>query len=103
MQRHYKVNKVLVGIPMMSLMFSILIIHSYPCTDIRVFKREGSTDFKLDGDGGWVLCRKDDGTWRRMCWLPYKRRQGGILEHHRDRVVIGAAGGCVTILDVLDV
>jgi hypothetical protein len=67
-----------------------------------VFMREGSSTFKLDGDGGWVLRRKDDGTWRRMCWLPYKRRQGGILSHYGDRVFIGAAGGCVTILDFSD-
>jgi hypothetical protein len=82
---------------------SLLIIYACPWTDLRVFKREGSTNFKLDGDGGWVLHHKGDGTWQKMCWLPYKRQHGGILGHHGDRVVIGAAGGCVTILDFSDV
>jgi hypothetical protein len=81
---------------------SLLIIYFCPWSDIRLSKAEGSNNFKLDRDGGWVLRRKDDGTWRRMCWLPHKRRQGGILDHHEDRVVIGAAGGCVTILDFSD-
>jgi hypothetical protein len=91
------------SVRIVSAMSSLLIMYSCPWTDIRVFMGEGSSTFKLDGDGGWVLRRKDDGTWRRMCWLPYKRRKGGILDHHGDRVFIGAAGGYVTILDFSDV
>jgi hypothetical protein len=81
-----------------------LIIPYLSSTDIVVTKRESSTTFKLDGnDGGWVLRRKGDGTWRRMCWLPHKRRHEGRLDYHGDRLFIGAYAGCVTILDFLDV
>jgi hypothetical protein len=81
-----------------------LIIHYLSSTDIVVTERESSTTFKLDGDdGGWVLRRKGDGTWRRMCWLPHKRRHQGQLDYYGDRLVIGASTGYVTILDFSDV
>jgi WD40 repeat protein len=85
-------------------MFLSSITYAYPSTDIRISQRESNIYFKLDGDDvGWVLRRKGDGTWRRMCWLPHKRRHGAELDYHGDRLVIGASNGWVTILDFSDV
>jgi hypothetical protein len=73
-------------------------------TEIQIDQHESSIAFKLQADG-WV-CRRGDlnGPWRRMCWLPYKRRNGGrILTCHGQQVVIVAAGGVMTILDFSDV
>jgi WD40 repeat protein len=85
-------------------MFSSSITCAYLSTDIRISQLERNIQFKLDGDDeGWVFRRKGDGTWRRMCWLPHKRRHRGNLDYHGDRLVIGASNGCVTILDFSDV
>jgi hypothetical protein len=71
--------------------------------DIRLYQRESSLAFQLHEDG-WVFRRNVDGLWRRMCWLPYKRRSRGVIHAcHGQRVVIDARGGLITILDFSDV
>jgi hypothetical protein len=67
-------------------------------------KRESSNDFKLDeADDGWILRCGVSGSWRRMCWLPHKRRnEGKVLACYGERVVICARGGLLTILDFSD-
>jgi hypothetical protein len=59
----------------------------------------------LDEAGeGWVLRRNLDGSWRRMCWLPYKRREYGTIKAcYGQRIVICAKGGVLTILDFSNV
>jgi hypothetical protein len=59
----------------------------------------------LDEAGeGWVLRRSLDGSWRRMCWLPYKRRKfGAIKACYGQRIVICAEHGVLTILDFSNV
>jgi hypothetical protein len=49
--------------------------------------------------------RRDvDGHRHRMCWLPRNRRNGGqVLACDRQRVVIGARGGLLTILDLSNI
>jgi hypothetical protein len=60
-----------------------------------------SSIFKLDEAGeGWVLRRNLDGPWRRMCWLPHKRRENGTIHAcSGQRIVISATSGLLTILD----
>jgi hypothetical protein len=73
-------------------------------TEIQIDQHESSIVFQLQPDG-WVSSRSDlNISWRRMCWLPYKRRNGGrILTCYGQRVVIVAAGGVMTILDFSDI
>jgi hypothetical protein len=71
--------------------------------DMQLFQRESSGAFKLLPDG-WVLRQDRDGSWRRMCWLPYKRRgDGGVVTCSGQKLVITASGGLLTILDFSDV
>jgi hypothetical protein len=71
----------------------------------KIEQRECSSAFMLDEAGkGWVLRRNLDGSWRRMCWLPYKRRKNGEIKACRgQRIVICAKGGVLTILDFSNV
>jgi hypothetical protein len=64
-------------------------------------QRESSGAFKLNKDAeGWLLRRDVDGLWRRICWLPYKRRHDGtVLACSGQQVVIGVGDGLLTILD----
>jgi hypothetical protein len=62
-----------------------------------------SVVFKLDAGGGWVSRVALDGSPRRMCWLPHKRRHGGRIVWRGQKVVIGARSGLVTFLDFSDV
>jgi hypothetical protein len=62
---------------------------------------QSSVTFDLDPTAGWVFRFMLDGTRRRMCWLPHRRR--GEVACWGQKVVIGAASGIVTILDFLNV
>jgi hypothetical protein len=59
--------------------------------------------FELDENQGWVSRVARDGSSRRMCWLPHKRRHHGCIAWCGQKVVIGAASGLLTILDFSDV
>jgi hypothetical protein len=74
-------------------------------TDTPIDQRKSNGGFKLNELGkGWVCRRNLDGSWRRMCWLPHKRRNDGtILACFGQKVVIGAQGGLLTILDFSDI
>jgi hypothetical protein len=82
----------------------LLINHSCYSPDFRTDQLESSSAFKLDeAKKGWLLRLGADGDWRRMCWLPYERRKDGkVLACCGQRVVIGAQGGLMTILDFSD-
>jgi hypothetical protein len=82
---------------------AISIAHHDSSTEIYTDQRESDIVFRLQDDG-WVSSRGDlNDRWRRMCWLPYKRRNGGIiLTRLGPRVVIVAPGGVMTILDFSD-
>jgi hypothetical protein len=81
---------------------SLLIGPSCSSTDIQIDQHENSSAFELDE--AWLLRRGGDGLWRRICWLPYKRRHDGvILACSGQQVVIGAQGGLLTILDLSNV
>jgi hypothetical protein len=83
----------------------LLISSSCISTGIRIEQRESRSVFKLSQPGeGWVFRRDLDGSWRRMCWLPHKRRNDGIiLACSGQQVAIGAQGGLMTILDFSDI
>jgi hypothetical protein len=67
--------------------------------DVQIYRRESSSAFKLHPDG-WVLSRNGGGSWRRMCWLPHKRRNDGkIYACSGQKIVITASWGLLTILD----
>jgi hypothetical protein len=85
--------------------FSLLINPSHCSTDIQIHQRESNSAFKLDeAKEGWLMRRGADGDWRRMCWLPYKRRNGGAVRAcFGQKVVIAAHGGLMTILDFSDI
>jgi hypothetical protein len=74
-------------------------------TDTQIYQQEDSNAFKLDeADKGWLLRRGVDGHWRRMCWLPYKRRKNGnVRACFGQKVVITARGGLMTMLDFSDI
>jgi WD40 repeat protein len=74
--------------------FIILIL----LTEIVVGNKSTAT-FDLDLTEGWVFRLTNDGTRRRMCWLPHQRRDGAQIACWGQKVVIGAAGGIITILD----
>jgi hypothetical protein len=57
----------------------------------------------MDESEGWVFRLMLDGTRRRMCWLPHERRVNGEIACRGQKVVIGAGGGIVTILDFSNV
>jgi hypothetical protein len=84
--------------------FSLLINPSHCSTDIQIHQRESSSAFKLDeAKEGWLMRRGVDGDWRRMCWLPYKRRDNGFIGAcFGQKVVICAHAGLLTILDFSD-
>jgi hypothetical protein len=83
--------------------FLSLIPHSHPSTEIVIDPNESSTTFDLDRSEGWVFRLMLDGTWRRVCWLPHKRRDRGEIACWGQKVVIGAASGIVTLLDFSNV
>jgi WD40 repeat protein len=64
-----------------------------------VVGNESTATFELDRTDGWVFRLTNDGTRRRMCWLPHQRRDRANITSWGQKVVIGAAGGIVTILD----
>jgi hypothetical protein len=70
--------------------------------DIVLEDQHLHTHFQLD-DQGWLFRHDSDGIWRRVCWLPYKRRHKGEMANLGQRVCIGASSGVVTILDFSDV
>jgi hypothetical protein len=71
--------------------------------DVQLYQRESSCAFKLHPDG-WVFRQDGGGSWRRMCWLPHKRRNyGKIYECSEQKIVITANGGLLTILDFSNV
>jgi hypothetical protein len=77
--------------------------HCYPPTEIIIDSNERNAAFELDEDQGWVSRIARDGSSQRMCWLPHKRRNMACIAWSGQKVVIGAAGGIVTILDFSDV
>jgi WD40 repeat protein len=82
---------------------SSLISHSCSSKDIQIDQHESSRAFKLYRDG-WILCRNLDGPWRRMCWLPRKRRDQGVIRAcFGQQIAVCAVGGLMTILDFSDV
>jgi hypothetical protein len=84
---------------------SLLINSSHSWTDIQLHQRASSSAVKLDeARQGWLMRRGADGDWRRMCWLPYKRRNGGVVRAcFGQKVVIAAHDGLMTILDFSDI
>jgi hypothetical protein len=82
---------------------SLLIPYSYSPTAVSVDRNLTSPVFELDMGTGWVIRIAHDGTWQWMCWLPHKRRYGGVIAWCREKVAIGAESGLVTILDFSDV
>jgi hypothetical protein len=83
----------------------LLIDFSCRSIDIQINQREFIGAFKLDEEGnGWIWRRGADDLWRRMCWLPYKRRHYGIIHAcFGQKIVITAEGGLLTILDFSDI
>jgi hypothetical protein len=84
----------------------LLLINLFNCLiDTQIHQRKMRSAFKLDEAGkGWLLCRGVDGDWRRICWLPYKRRKDGVVRAcFGQKVVICAEGGLMTILDFSDI
>jgi hypothetical protein len=83
----------------------MLINPSHRSTDIQIHQRESSSAFKLDeAKEGWLMRRGEDGGWRRMCWLPYRRRKYGVIRAcFEQKVVICAYDGLLTILDFSDI
>jgi hypothetical protein len=83
----------------------LLIDFSCRSIDIQTNQREFNGTFKLDeADNGWIWRCGADGLWRRMCWLPYKRRHGGMIRAcFGQKVVITAESGLLTILDFSDI
>jgi hypothetical protein len=73
--------------------------------NIQIDSHESNNTFKLDeADNGWILRRGESGSWRRICWLPYKRRHRGIIcACFGEKIVITAEGGLLTILDFSNV
>jgi hypothetical protein len=82
---------------------SSLIPYSYSPTAVSVDRNGTSPVFDWDMSTGWVFRIAHDGTSRRMCWLPHKRRYGGVIAWSGQKVAIGAESGLVTILDFSDV
>jgi hypothetical protein len=57
-----------------------------------------------EADEGWVFRRNLDGPGQRICWLPHDRRKDGVIRAcYGQRIVIGATGGLLTILDFSNV
>jgi hypothetical protein len=70
----------------------------------KIDQRERSSAFMLDKAGeGWVLRRNVDGSWRRMCWLPYKRRENGKIKACHEQRIVVCAGNALTILNFSNV
>jgi hypothetical protein len=82
---------------------SSLTHHCYSPTEIIIDSNGSNPAFKLDANQGWVSRVALDGSLQRMCWLPHKRRHGGLIAWSGQKVVIGADSGIVTILDFSDV
>jgi hypothetical protein len=83
----------------------VLINPSRCSKDIQINQSEFSGAFKLDeADNGWIWRRGANDLWRRMCWLPHKRRHGGTIDAcFGQKVVITAESGLLTILDFSDI
>jgi WD40 repeat protein len=64
-----------------------------------VIGNESTATFDLDLTEGWVFRLTNDGTRRRMCWLPHQHRDRAKITSWGQKVVIGGASGIVTILD----
>jgi hypothetical protein len=80
----------------------LLMDPNFPSKNLQIDQHESSVAFKLEQQ--WVWRHDLDGRWRRMCWLPYKRRSyGEILACTGQRVIISAMHGLLTILDFSDV
>jgi hypothetical protein len=82
---------------------SSLIHLSNSLTDIIGDANGSSATFGLDESTGWVSRLALNGSSQRMCWLPHNRRHDGVIASWRQKVVIGAKSGLVTILDFSDV
>jgi WD40 repeat protein len=83
---------------------SLSLIHDHhSLTEIIMDSNKNNAAFQLDESQGWVFRIARDGSSRRMCWLPHKRRQEGCIAWSGQKVVIGAQSGIVTILDFPDV
>jgi WD40 repeat protein len=81
-----------------------LLIHDYHSLTENTMDSSGSNvAFELDEHQGWVFRIAHDGSSRRMCWLPHKRRYDGCIAWSGQKVVIGARSGIVTILDFSNV
>jgi hypothetical protein len=68
-----------------------------------VIRNESTATFDLDRTEGWVFRLSNDGTRRRMCWLPHQRRDGAKITSWGQKAVIGGVSGIVTILDFSNV
>jgi SH3-like domain-containing protein len=70
---------------MLDAKFISLIHHSRSLTEIVVDSNQSNVTFDLDPTEGWVFRLMLDGTRRRVCWLPHKRRDRGEIawdRHH---------------------
>jgi hypothetical protein len=85
--------------------FVLLISFACPLEDVSIERCGSSSVFNFDKAGeGWVLRRYLGGPWRRMCWLPHKRRSNGVIRaSFGQQIVICAVGGVLTILDFSNV
>jgi WD40 repeat protein len=70
--------------------------------DVVLVNQDSQDYFKL-GNEGWLFRRDSHGIWRRICWLPYKRRDKCKIGNSGQRVCISTSSGVVTILDYSDV
>jgi hypothetical protein len=79
--------------------FLSLINLACPLIEKFIISNDIAANFQLDLSNEWVCRLSPDRTWRRMCWLPHKRRHDGKMACWGQKVAIGAASGIVTILD----
>jgi WD40 repeat protein len=74
--------------------------HSTPKTHASHTRTEA---FVWDQANGWISWGPSDGTLLLpLCWIPVERR-GDAFACHGTKVVLGARGGIITILDFSDV
>jgi hypothetical protein len=74
--------------------------HASPTTHASPTRIE---TFVWDEATGWISWKTPDGVHPLpLCWIPVERR-GSTFACHGTTVVLGAAGGIVTILDFADV